>query len=1123
MPELQLAFGLSFEQLHTREGLLALDAAFLRELEAADAPLHTQLLAVRAQGTGNSELLIALAPHTEDFIAQLFGVEKEVRELAQAHHALAPIFTCKRLFVQRRAAKQFSASEAAAFDGSTLEAALSSWFGEALTELSFARHVLAWLNNEASYLAQLDTALRYAAWALHSEAGHKKFARDVLFKQPRKLNPHHLIALEEKNGVLELPPSHRRERQGFALTDTGGTLEQAVSEAHYCIHCHAQERDSCSKGLHEKDGAVKHSALGVPLHGCPLEEKISEMLLLKSQGVALGALAMVCVDNPTCAGTGHRICNDCMKSCIYQKQEPVNIPLAETRTLSDILALPYGFEIYSLLTRWNPLNITRPLPLQETGKKVLVVGLGPAGYTLAHHLLNDGHTVVAIDGLKMEPLDIPFAPIHDITGLQEPLDTRVGKGFGGVAEYGITVRWDKNYLTVLRLLLERRTQFRAFGGVRFGGQLDYENTFALGFDHIALCLGAGKPTVLNIPNGMARGVRAASDFLMGLQLTGAARENSIANLQLRLPIVVIGGGLTAIDAATEALAYYPVQVEKFLARYEALGGELGALSEEETLIAEEFLTHARALRAAKAACQSIQKLLQEWGGAIIAYRKRLIDAPSYRLNHEEVEKALEEGVRFMENATPLAVHLDRFGHAKSLQLRINTHETTLPAKSILIAAGTSPNTVLAREDSAHFHLDGNYFQAVDEAGNPVSPERSPKPETAQVLLNIQPDGRTVSFLGDLHPSFAGNVVKAMASAKRAYPVISHMLAKCIGSGQTADNLFATLQEKLEARVHAVNTLAPGIIEVVVHAPLAAQRFEPGQFYRLQNFEAHAPVTSNQQPATTLAMEGLALTGAEVDRKAGLISLIVLEMGGSSDLCTHLKPGEPVSLMGPTGSPTHIPTNENVLLAGGGLGNAVLLSIGAAMRAAGCKVLYFAAYRRLADRYKIHSLEAAADIVVWCCEEAMITPSRPQDLAFRGNIVQAMAAYAEGKWDGATIPLSAINRILAIGSDRMMAAVHAARRGILASHLPASCISLASINSPMQCMMKEICAQCLQRHQDPVTGEEIYVFSCFNQDQSADAVDFAHLSARLTQNTLPEKLTGRWIHHCLKNPASARSG
>src|SRR5690606_32887744 len=139
----------------------------------------------------------------------------------------------------------------------------------------------------------------------------------------------------------------------------------------------------------------------VTLAGCPLDEKISEMNMLKARGHGLAALAVAMVDNPLCAATGHRICNDCMKACIYQKQEPVDIPQVETRTLKDVLALPWGFEIYNLLARWNPLNLERPLPRPATGRRVLVVGTGPAGFTLSHHLLNDGHTVVAVDGLKI--------------------------------------------------------------------------------------------------------------------------------------------------------------------------------------------------------------------------------------------------------------------------------------------------------------------------------------------------------------------------------------------------------------------------------------------------------------------------------------------------------------------------------------------------------------------------------------------------------------------------------------------------------------------------------------------------------------------------------------------------
>jgi NADPH-dependent glutamate synthase beta subunit-like oxidoreductase/NAD(P)H-flavin reductase len=736
---------------------------------------------------------------------------------------------------------------------------------------------------------------------------------------------------------------------------------------------------------------------------------------------------------------------------------------------------------------------------------------------------------VAPDGTRRE-----FAPIRDGASLREPLDERVMAGFGGVAEYGITVRWDKNFLKIIRLLIERRDRFALIGGVRFGGTITTETAFALGFDHIALCAGAGRPTVLDLPNGLANGVRTASDFLMALQLTGAARRDSLANMQLRLPVVVVGGGLTAIDTATESLAYYPVQVEKFLARYETLVGEKGrsaveaGWADDEREIALEFIAHGREIRAERAAAAKEQRparvleLLQAWGGVTIAYRKRLIDSPSYTLNHEEVEKALEEGIRFAERLTPLAVQIDAQGRARALEVSVQrldgegkwreSARVALPARTILVAAGTQPNTIAAREDPAHFQLDGRYFQSLDEAGDPAHPEKGlAKPETASVLTALAPDGRAISFFGDLHPSFFGNVVKAMASATRGYPIVTRMLGRVAAAAPVRDADFLTrVNHELRARVERVERLTPTIVEVVVRAPAAARRFAPGQFYRLQNFETLA----RHVDGTRLAMEGIALTGAWVDRERGLISTIVLEMGGSSDLCALLEPGEPVVLMGPTGTPTEIAAGETVILAGGGLGNAVLLSIGQAFCNAGSRVLYFAGYRRQIDRYKVAEIEAAADVVVWCCEEAPgFMPGRPQDLGYVGNIVQAMVAYASGALGAQPIEFAAGDRIIAIGSDRMMAAVAAARHGALKPFAKPTQRGIGSINSPMQCMMKEICAQCLQPQRDPLTGKVSYVFSCFNQDQSLDAVDFDALSARLAQNGVQEKLTAQWIGRC----------
>jgi hypothetical protein len=195
---------------------------------------------------------------------------------------------------------------------------------------------------------------------------------------------------------------------------------------------------------------------------------------------------------------------------------------------------------------------------------------------------------------------------------------------------------------------------------------------------------------------------------------------------------------------------------------------------------------------------------------------------------------------------------------------------------------------------------------------------------------------------------------------------------------------------------------------------------------------------------------------------------------------------------------------------------VLFSIGAALRAAGSRVLYFAGYKKLMDRYKIEEIEAAADEVVWCCDEAPgFKPRRPGDKTFVGNIVEAMAAHASASLGPISIDMRDADRVIAIGSDGMMAAVARARHGILAPYLKNSHVGIASINSPMQCMMKEICAQCLQPHVDPATGKTTYVFSCFNQDQPMDVVDFKGLRTRLAQNSLQEKLTAQWNDRALR--------
>ena len=1007
-------------------------------------------------------------------------------------------------------------------------------------------------------------------WSFVAQQDNDVVADWLSFKFPEKRDFDHLVEHDTVDrgqftawmGELE----HRRRRDGFKLTDPRYNQRQVLSEVNHCIYCHERDTDSCSKGMrNKKTNTFKIDPLGVTTIGCPLDEKISEMHLVKRNGDNIGALAIIIIDNPMCPGTGHRICNECMKGCIYQKTDPVNIPQIETNVLTDVLFMPYGFEIYSLLTRWNPLNVKRPTMLPYNGKNALVVGLGPAGYTMSHYLLNEGFGVAGIDGLKLEPLPVELTgdaqnlpqPIVDFNELYEELDKRILAGFGGVAEYGITVRWDKNFLKVIYLTLQRREAFRAYGGVRFGGTLTIEDAWGMGFDHICIASGAGQPTVIDLKNNLMRGIRKASDFLMALQLTGAAKASSMANLQVRLPAGVIGGGLTAIDTATELMAYYPVQVEKILHRYETLVNVYGEqvvrnrYDQEEIIILDEFLAHGKVIKAERQRAEAedelphFQPLVEAWGGVTLFYRKGMKDAPAYRQNHEEISEALEEGIALAEGMSPLGAEADEYGHLNAVDFEKlvleddrwkNSGEIIkVPLRSLYVAAGTSPNTIYQSEYPDTFVMDKWFFQRYEPEWTndavelvPMHDEAFPKLGKPAPLTSYQKDGKFISFYGDNHPVYAGNVVKAMASAKNGYPYVVKLFEKQLANlssvqqpARDADlkSLFARLDEAFKATIVAINRLTPTIIEVVVKAPLAAEKFYPGQFYRVQNYEAFAPTVEG----TVLAAEGLALTGAEVDKEKGTISLIALEMGSSSRLCATWQVGDPLVIMGVTGTPTEIPSNQTVLLIGGGLGNAVLFSIGKALRAAGNRVIYFAGYKFAQDRFKVEEVEAAADLIIWAVDKGegveAIVPTRPQDKTFLGNILECMVAYAKGELGEQPISLADVDHLVVIGSDRMMAAVKSARFDVLKPYLKKAHHAIGSINSPMQCMMKGICAQCLCKHVDADTGKEYFVYSCYNQDQDLDKVDFPHLNARLRQNTVQEKLSNLWLDYLLEKQKS----
>ncbi len=546
------------------------------------------------------------------------------------------------------------------------------------------------------------------------------------------------------------------------------------------------------------------------------------------------------------------------------------------------------------------------------------------------------------------------------------------------------------------------------------------------------------------------------------------------------------------------------------------------------------LEHGRAIRqereraARDGETPDFARLMKAWGGSQIVYRRSMEESPAYRLNHEEIVKALEEGIGFVENLEPVEALPDENGALRAVVFRRKDGSTVeLPCRTLLVAAGTSPNVTYGRERPGSIPLDAKnkFFRPHVAEKDGALFRVVPKDDgIGAFFTGTVYQGKLLSYFGDNHPVYAGSVVKAMASARDGTPKIRELFADALSAldgtpaaQESRDDAWrsfgAMLDDLLVPRVVRVDRLTPTIVDVIVRAPMAARNFRPGQFFRFQNYEAFAArlPDANGGPGTPALIEPCALTGASVDREKGLLSMIALELGVSSRLCALLKEGEPVVVMGPTGTPTQLPENETVVLCGGGLGNAVLFSIGRAARERGNKVLYFAGYRKAEDFYKREEIEAAADVVVWAVDVAPAIPARrPQDFTFLGDIVQAMLAYAEGRLGKTTIALGEASRLIAIGSDRMMAAVAAARHGVLAPHLSAAHEGIGSINSPMQCMMKEVCAQCLQRHVDPVTKKESFVFSCFNQDQRLDEMDWENLRARLSQNSLEERLSNQWL-------------
>lgn len=1037
----------------------------------------------------------------ERFLGVLFGIEEGLAIHRMLAEDGAVIAEARRQAVQRLAMSPHYKDRRAAVEADPAQGLRIRAWVDPDDQQAFAVALLGWLEDPGKSQEPLEAAVDaiWYRWLYRADASSKP---DLYWVPQKHGGESPLSSYQNPDDPSHYRASAWHPKSEFLPETRANDPEAALAHAHYCILCHPRGKDSCRRGL--PMSRLPSDAAGHPKQGCPLEQRISEMHALMRQGSWLGAFWLVAADNPMVAATGHRICNDCMQSCIYQKQEPVDIPMVETTLLRSVLDLPWGLELYSLAMRWNPLLWEQPTPRPLSGYRMVVAGLGPAGFTFAHYALRDGHSVVGLEGLKMEPLSGLAAeavrrPIHDIRTLMSETVPPEPQGFGGVMEYGITSRWDKYFLQILRILLERWPGLTWMGGVRFGKQWTLEDCFASGCDHVALALGAGRPQWLTLPHAMGRGVRFAADFLMALQSGGAFRAGASMQLQMDWPVAVIGGGLTAIDTATEALLYYPRQLALYrqkmrhLERRGSVAEFLAGLNVADRARHDRWIEHAEILAALGADAQAVLKQLRAWGGAVILYRRGLEASPSYRLNPEEIAAALQQGVDVVVHADPLALHYDpTTGDVVGVEVTTPSAEEAgmarriIPARTVLVAAGTLPH--------------------------PMAMARAGSSADQFLVMKDAEARRSVSVLGDLHPSFAGNVVKAMASAKEAYRALRHLWPQGVmaapdwhGVRDPASEAGwrRSIEEQCAATVAAIDWLAPGIVAITVRAPAAAMRWRPGQFFRLQGLEGVHPLIALGEDGLPyrFSSEPMAMTGASVDSAAGTVTMVALVSGASTQSLHWWRPGDSVVCMGPVGEPSPLPSNRDVLLIGGGLGNAVLFSIGQAMRARGCRVRYVAGYRRAADRFWPEQLEAAADRILWCLEDGGSPEVRRGDRVFHGNVLDGLVAHHD--WLG----LEDVESLMVIGSDRMMRATQAMVRGGRIPGLRSSAVleAWASVNSPMQCMLGGVCGQCLQRQEDPRTGQVRYVFSCETQDQPLDAVDFGYLADRLQQQSLQERM------------------
>jgi glutamate synthase (NADPH/NADH) small chain len=293
----------------------------------------------------------------------------------------------------------------------------------------------------------------------------------------------------DRQKMLEQEPEARN--RNFSEVNLGFTEQLALLEAQRCLLCKSPK---C-------------------IEGCPVLVDIPKFIGLLAEGDLPGAAASLLGDNALPAVTG-RVCpqeTQCEEVCVRGlKGAPVAIGYLE-RYVAD-------------WAREHAVGTTAPV-VAPSGKRVVVVGSGPAGLTAAGELVKYGHDVTIYEAFHTP---------------------------GGVLVYGIP-----EFRLPKQIVADEVDRLRA-QGVKIECNVVVGKTYSLdelrqNFDAVFIAVGAGLPVFMNVPGENLKGVYSANEYLTRVNLMAAYDFPRADTPVLKgKRVAVVGGGNVAMDAVRTA-------------------------------------------------------------------------------------------------------------------------------------------------------------------------------------------------------------------------------------------------------------------------------------------------------------------------------------------------------------------------------------------------------------------------------------------------------------------------------------------------------------------------------------------------------------------------------------------